>query len=247
MPEFMLHHTHRPEDCGEAFHELETGSKIPEGVTFFCTCSADEHGGYFQVQAATARDALEFLPESMRASTTVTRGETLALVGPEKAEALPGVRLEPAGSGRLDRYIEALRSDVATRQAAQEEVEELLARIHDALGRAKDSQAEPGEPAIENGPLRIDLAERHVTLHDRELHLTPVEYSVLKLLALHKGKVVTHETLLRSIWGPEYANEREYLRVFISRLRHKIESDPAHPTHIFTVSRVGYRLGAPGT
>ena len=244
MPEFILHHRHRPEDCGEAFHDLETGSGLPEGVMFFCTCCGDDHGGYFQVEAATARDALELLPESMRATTKVTLGETLAIVGAEKAGDLPGVRLEPAGSGLMDRYMEALRSEVVVRQAAQEEVEELLARIHAVLGRAKESQAEPSESSIEHGPLRVDLAERRVTMRDHEVSLTPVEYSVLKLLVLNKGKVLTHETLLRSIWGPEYSNEREYLRVFISRLRHKIEADPAHPKHIVTVSRVGYRLEA---
>ena len=244
MPEFMLHHRHRPEDCGEAFHDVEAGSGLPEGATFFCTCSADEHGGYFQVEAATARDALELLPESMRSTTKVTLGETLAIVGAEKAGDLPGVRLEPAGSGLMDRYMEALRSEVVTRQAAQEEVEELLARIQAVLGRAKESQAEPGESSVEYGPLRIDLGERRVKMHDREVSLTPVEYSLLKLLVLNKGKVLTHEALLRSIWGPEYSNEREYLRVFISRLRHKIEADPAHPKHIVTVARVGYRLEA---
>lgn len=142
----------------------------------------------------------------------------------------------------MDRYMEALRSEVVTRQAAQEEVEELLARIHAVLGRAKESPAEPAESSIEFGPLRVDLAQRRVTMHDREISLTPVEYSLLKLLVLNKGKVLTHEALLRSIWGPGYSNEREYLRVFISRLRHKIEADPAHPKHIVTVARVGYRL-----
>ena len=244
MPEFMLHHRHRPEDCGEAFHDVEVGSGLPEGVTFFCTCSGDEHGGYFQVEAATARDALELLPESMRSTTKVILGETLAILGAKKAGDLPAVRLEPAGSGLMDRYMEALRSEVVTRQAAQEEVEELLARIQAVLGRAKESQAEPTESSVEYGPLRIDLGERRVKMRDREVSLTPVEYSVLKLLVLNKGKVLTHEALLRSIWGPEYSNEREYLRVFISRLRHKIEADPAHPKHIVTVSRVGYRLEA---
>ncbi len=244
MPEFVLHHRHRPEDCGEAFHDLETGSGLPEGVTFFCTCSGADHGGYFQVEAATARDALELLPESMRATTKVTLGETLVIVGAEKAGDLPGVRLEPAGSGLLGRYMEALRGEVVARQAAQEEVEELLARIQSVLGRATESQAEPSSSSVGHGPLKVNLAERRVTMHDREVSLTPVEYSVLKLLVLNKGKVLTHETLLRSIWGPEYSNEREYLRVFISRLRRKIEADPARPKHIITVSRVGYRLEA---
>jgi len=71
--------------------------------------------------------------------------------------------------------------------------------------------------------------------------LTPLEYSLLRQLLLNKGKVLSHETLLRSVWGPEYSNERDYLRVFIRRLRSKIEADPAHPRFITTVTGVGYR------
>ena len=117
MPEFPLHHTHRPDDFGLAFHDLETSSHLPPGTTFFCTCSDVDHGGYFQVEAANPQEALGFLPESMRPSTTVVAGETLVVVGLEKAEELPGVRLESGGSGRLSRYIEALRSEVTSRRA----------------------------------------------------------------------------------------------------------------------------------
>jgi len=97
MPEFMLHHTHKAEDCGWAFHDLETNSHLPPGTTFFCTCSDVDHGGYFQVEAASAQEALAFLPESMRHSTNVIVGETLIVVGPEKAGELPAVHLESGG------------------------------------------------------------------------------------------------------------------------------------------------------
>ena len=242
MPGFLLHHTHKPEDCGWAFHDLETSSQLPPGTTFFCTCDGGDHGAYFQVEAATARAALDFLPESMRSSTNVVLGETLVVVGPAKAEQLPAVRLEPAGSGRLSRYVDALRSEVVSRQEAQEEVEELLAKISGVMGRAKASQASPLKSTVQCGSLHVDLAERRVTVLDREVNLTPTEYSLLRQFALNPGKVLTHEVLLQRVWGSEYAGEREYLRVFVRRLRSKIEPDPAHPNFIRTISGVGYRL-----
>ena len=88
----------------------------------------------------------------------------------------------------------------------------------------------------------IDSESRQVTINGEEIHLTPTEYELLHYLAQNGGKVMTHRALLQSVWGPEYGDEREYLRVFVSQLRRKIEQDPLRPTYILTEPGVGYRF-----
>ncbi|HET7854606.1 MAG TPA: response regulator transcription factor [Candidatus Methylomirabilis sp.] len=117
--------------------------------------------------------------------------------------------------------------------------EELLARIRVALRHAA---GQPTDPVIEAGDLRIDLERRLVTRGGAEVHLTPTEYEVLKYLARHAGKVVTHRTLLQQVWGPEHLDETQYLHVLISQLRRKIEPQPARPQYILTEPGVGYRF-----
>ncbi|MEL7567296.1 MAG: winged helix-turn-helix domain-containing protein, partial [Dehalobacterium sp.] len=92
------------------------------------------------------------------------------------------------------------------------------------------------------GELKIDFAHRQVMVGDREVKLTPIEYDILKQLALHAGKVLTHRQLLKSIWGTEYQEENHYLRVYIGQLRRKIEPDLNRPKYIITETGVGYRL-----
>jgi len=116
---------------------------------------------------------------------------------------------------------------------------ELLARIRVALRHA----ARPAdEPIITTGDLVVDVAHRLVTLAGREISLTPIEYLLLKTLALYAGKVLIHRQLLREVWGPGYDQDTNLLRVNISKLRHKIESEPARPRYIITEPGVGYRL-----
>lgn len=117
--------------------------------------------------------------------------------------------------------------------------DELLARLRAALRRAPtgDTQA-----AIAVGDLVVDLAARRVTCDGREVHLTPIEYKLLRTLALQQGKLVTHKQLLREVWGPGYEGETHYLRVHFAHLRAKLEPDPAHPRYIVTDPGVGYRL-----
>ena len=116
---------------------------------------------------------------------------------------------------------------------------ELLARIRVALRHA----ARPAdEPVITTGDLVVDVAHRAVTLNGREISLTPIEYTLLKTLALSAGKVLLHRHLLREVWGPGYDQDVNVLRVNISKLRHKIEVDPARPRYIITEPGVGYRL-----
>lgn len=120
--------------------------------------------------------------------------------------------------------------------------EELLARIRVALRHAA---GQPLAPVIDAGHLRIDLERRQVTREGIDVHLTPTEYEVLKYLARHAGKVITHRTLLQEVWGAEHVEETQYLHVVISQLRRKIEPQPDRPTHILTEPGVGYRFRAP--
>jgi two-component system KDP operon response regulator KdpE len=116
---------------------------------------------------------------------------------------------------------------------------ELLARIRVALRHVAKSE---DEPILTFGELTVDLAHRNVILKGEDVKLTPTEYEILKYLALQAGRVVTHGQLLRAIWGPNYQEETQYLRVYIGQLRRKIEADPSQPTYIITEPGVGYRL-----
>jgi len=121
-------------------------------------------------------------------------------------------------------------------------VNELLARIRVALRHALSSASGPGEPVLESGPLRLDLTRREVLVSDVIVHLTPLEYRLLVLLAQNAGKVLTHRQILKEVWGPGSVNETHYLRVFMAQLRRKIETDPARPRLLLTEPGVGYRM-----
>lgn len=114
---------------------------------------------------------------------------------------------------------------------------ELLARLRAALRRALP----PGEPVIEIGALRVDLGKSLVTVAGEPVHLTPHEFRILSLLARNEGRLLTHRTILREVWGPQYGDESNYLHVYVSQLRRKLE--PAH--YLVTEPGAGYRLVAP--
>lgn len=118
---------------------------------------------------------------------------------------------------------------------------ELLARLRAALRRMARSE---DEPVLALGELSLDLARRSVTVRGEEVKLTPTEYEVLKYLARKAGRVVTHRQLLLEIWGSNYQEHSQYLRVYIGQLRRKIEADPSQPAYIITEPGVGYRLVA---
>jgi len=121
---------------------------------------------------------------------------------------------------------------------------EFLARTRSAIRRWSAQQAglTDGNKVIVSGDLMIDIEARQVQVRGELIHLTPTEYDLLNYLAKNKGKVITHRELLQEIWGPEYGDEREYLRVFISQVRKKIEQDPVRPKFILTEPGVGYRF-----
>jgi two-component system KDP operon response regulator KdpE len=120
-------------------------------------------------------------------------------------------------------------------------VSELLARMRVALRHVQQAAGTPA-PVIEIGPLRIDLARREVKLDGTEVHLTPIEYRLLTLLARNAGRVLTHTQILKEVWGPGHASETHYLRVYMAQLRRKIEVEPARPRLLQTEPGVGYRL-----
>ncbi|MDT7807242.1 MAG: two-component system, OmpR family, operon response regulator KdpE [Acidobacteriota bacterium] len=121
---------------------------------------------------------------------------------------------------------------------------ELLARIRAALRRASATGESGGvaSPVLEAGDFRVDLENRRVAVKGTEVHLTPKEYDLMVYLVGHPGKVLTHRTLLVSVWGGESAEQTEYLRVFVGQLRKKIEPDTASPRYILTEPWVGYRF-----
>jgi two-component system, OmpR family, KDP operon response regulator KdpE len=121
-------------------------------------------------------------------------------------------------------------------------IEELLARITATLRRTRPSTpAEPPSPVVVAGDLEIDLAMQQVTRKGEPIHLTPTEFSLLRELAVNQGKLLTHAHLLRRVWGPGYETETEYVRVYVRRLRAKLEVEGG-PALIVTQPRAGYRL-----
>jgi two-component system KDP operon response regulator KdpE len=122
-------------------------------------------------------------------------------------------------------------------------IDELLARIRAALRRAQTAKTDDAaSPILEVGDFRLDLEDRRVTVSGAEVHLTPKEYDLMVYLISHPGKVLTHRTLLTSIWGGESVEQTEYLRVFVGQLRKKIEPEPAAPRYILTEPWIGYRF-----
>ncbi|HEY2327733.1 MAG TPA: response regulator transcription factor [Gaiellaceae bacterium] len=114
---------------------------------------------------------------------------------------------------------------------------ELLARLRATLRRAGTN-----EPVLEVGPIRIDLDGHAVTVDGKTVHLTPHEYGILRVLAQNPGKLMTHRVILREVWGPAYGDESNYLHVYVSQLRRKIEPDAARPRYLLTEAGAGYRL-----
>jgi two-component system KDP operon response regulator KdpE len=122
-------------------------------------------------------------------------------------------------------------------------VEELLARLRAALRRAGPT----GEPTVEAGDLRIDLDKHAVLRAGEPVHLTPHEFAMLRLFVENEGKLLTHRMILRSVWGPAYQTESNYLHVYVSHLRRKLERDPTRPEYILTEPGAGYRFVGPET
>ena len=120
--------------------------------------------------------------------------------------------------------------------------DELMARIRAALRRTSAGETLPN---IETPDLKIDFAKRVVFVHENQIRLTPKEFDLLRHLVANQGKAIPHRRLLQAVWGPDYGEENEYLRVFINQLRKKVEPDPSHPRYILTEPWLGYRFEIP--
>jgi two-component system KDP operon response regulator KdpE len=118
--------------------------------------------------------------------------------------------------------------------------EELVARIRAVLRRQADVSS--GEPVVRSGELEIDLARRTVTVNGRSVHLTPTEYELLRYLAIHAGKPVTHSTLLRQVWGEYAVGDKYNTRYVVAQIRKKLGDNPSNPRFIVNEPGVGYRL-----
>jgi two-component system, OmpR family, KDP operon response regulator KdpE len=145
------------------------------------------------------------------------------------------------GSAHTVRALDAGADDYVTKPFG---MAELLARLRAAVRRAAVATVD-GEPVVDAGDFRVDLAAKRVVRADgSEVHLTPTEWGVLELLVRHRGKLVGQKELLRAVWGPNYGAETNYLRVYMAQLRRKLEPEPAHPRHLVTEAGMGYRFEA---
>ena len=192
--------------------------------------------------------------------TATTAREALAAAGLRRADALILDLVLPDGNGtevtrELRQWSDApiivvsAVGDEAEKIAALDAgaddyvtkpfaIGELLARLRAALRRTT-----PGaEPVVSFGDVRIDLEKQLVEVAERPVHLTPHEFGILRLLAQNPGKLLTHRTILREVWGPAYGDESNYLHVYVSQLRRKLEPDPSSPRHLVTEPGAGYRL-----
>lgn len=174
------------------------------------------------------------------------------LPGMDGLELCRRMRLSPAGAqsvivvstGRdqaqdLTAVLDAGADDYLTKPFG---MEELLARIRVALRHSARVGAHNPNAAFSSGPLTVDLDLRRVTVADREVKLTPIEFKLLSVLVKHAGKVVTHRQLLSEVWGPRAADETQYLRVYMTHLRRKLDPGPEHGRVFETEAGVGYRL-----
>lgn len=119
---------------------------------------------------------------------------------------------------------------------------ELLARIRVAMRHSVRNPEQSQTEAFITGKLKVDLLKRQVYLDEQEVHLTPIQYRLLTVLVKNAGKVLTHQYILKQVWGPAYAENSHYLRIYMSQLRQKLETDPTQPKYLLTESGVGYRL-----
>ncbi len=153
---------------------------------------------------------------------------------------LPIVVLSAVGDEREKvRALDAGADDYVTKPFG---ADELLARLRAVLRRSADGGA---SSTLTIGELEIDVADRRVWRAGHEVHLTPIEFDLVRVLAQNQGRLVTHRTLLREVWGPEYSNATHYLRVHVAHIRAKLERDPSRPQYLLTEPGVGFRLADP--
>ena len=208
----------------------------------FLRASLASHG--FQlIEAATAREGLALAtgqsPELILLDLGLPDGDGIELTK-RLRESTDVPIIVISARGREDDKVMALDAGADDYVTKPFGVNELLARIRVAFRHAHAGRLDGN--VIDMGGLRIDLGGHVVTVGTREIHLTPIEYKLLALLAQHAGKVLTHRHLLKEVWGPGHAEQTHYLRVRMAELRKKIEANPSQPRWLLTEPGVGYRL-----
>jgi two-component system KDP operon response regulator KdpE len=198
--------------------------------------------GYAVESAGTKAEALAMLaarpPEALVLDLVLPDGEGVEVCREVRSwSRLPILVLSAIGDEREKvRALDAGADDYVTKPFGSDE---LLARLRAVLRRATETG---GEPRVQLGDLTIDLQDRTVLRSGREVHLTPIEFDLLRVLAQHHGRLVTQRQLLSEVWGPQYEDETHYLRVHVAHIRAKLEDDPSRPRYLITEPGVGYRL-----
>jgi two-component system, OmpR family, KDP operon response regulator KdpE len=201
--------------------------------------------GYAVEAADTKADALAALaarpPDALVLDLVLPDGQGVDVCREvRKWSRLPIVVLSAVGDEREKvRALDAGADDYITKPFG---TDELLARLRAVLRRSGDGGS---NPVIEVGELVLDLTDRSVSRGGEPIHLTRIEFELLRVLAQHHGRLVTHRQLLQEVWGPEYGAETHYLRVHVAHIRSKLEPDPSRPTYLITEPGVGYRLRDP--
>jgi two-component system, OmpR family, KDP operon response regulator KdpE len=205
------------------------------------------NAGYEVATAATKTEALDAVsvrpPDAMVLDLVLPDGSGVDVTSEVRSWSnLPIIVLSAVGDEREKvRALDVGADDYITKPFG---TEELLARLRAVMRRAGD---ERDDPVVTVADLSIDLADRRVSRGGEQIHLTPIEFDILRELAQHAGKLVTQRQLLQTVWGPGYDLETHYLRVHVAHIRAKIEPDPSHPSYLITEPGVGYRLREPAS
>ncbi|WP_019930030.1 response regulator [Nocardia sp. BMG111209] len=203
--------------------------------------------GYEVITASTGAAALRAAAEKHPAVVVLDLG----LPDMDGIEVLGGLR----GWSQAPVIVLSARTDSGDKVAALDAgaddyvtkpfgMDELLARLRAAVRRAATVAGDAADPVVETSSFTVDLASKKVVRHGHDVHLTPTEWGVLEMLVRNPGKLVGRRELLREVWGPSYATETHYLRVYLAQLRRKLEDDPSNPKHLLTEAGMGYRFQA---
>jgi two-component system KDP operon response regulator KdpE len=200
------------------------------------------NAGYEVEVAETKGEALDAVsvrpPDAMVLDLVLPDGSGVEVCSEVRTwSSLPIIVLSAVGDEREKvRALDVGADDYVTKPFS---TDEFLARLRAVLRRAGDERE---EPVVSVGAVSIDLADRRVTRDGEEVHLTPIEFDILRELARHRGRLVTQRQLLQAVWGPGYDLETHYLRVHVAHIRAKIEPDASHPELLVTEPGIGYRL-----
>lgn len=208
----------------------------------FIRASLTSHG-YRLIEAELASEAVRLTtshnPDLVLLDLGLPDGDGLELTRELRSWSRVPI-LVVSARGREEDKVEALDAGADDYLTKPFGVNELLARMRVALRHARN--VETSAPVLDFGDLKIDFARREVHTYGQLVHLTPIEFKLLALLASHAGKVLTHRHILKEVWGPAQASRTHYVRVHMAELRKKIEREPARPRWLVTEPGVGYRL-----